>query len=486
MSLAVSDDLRRSRVTVFFRLLLFVPHLIWFVIWSIAVFFAAIAGWIAVLAAGTLPGGLHRFFCSYIRYSTHIFAYLYLVANPYPEFIGEPGVYPVDVRLPAAPAAQSRSSAFIRLLLAIPALAVSSALSGAGFGFPSTGTKSNNSSAAAQATGVGTIAAFLGWFASLATGRMPSGLRDAGGYALGYKAQLLAYLLLVTDRYPNADPTALLADLTRPELHPVHLVGDSEDLRRSRVTVFFRLPLAIPHLVWLFLWSILAFLAATVQWFVTLIAGMPAAPLHRFLSAWVRYAFHVYAFLLLAANPFPGFSGRLGSYPLDLVLPGPGRQSRWKTLVRLFLAVPAFLVDSALATALLFDAVLIWFFAIATGRAPEGLRNLSAYALRYAGQVNSYLFLLTDVYPHASPLEGASEADAGAAGLAALDAAASAGGSAGVGPPSRLPRSGPSPPTCSGRPPGYPPRSTWRTSTPPPSSRQPSSTGSRPTTGSRA
>ena len=30
-----------------------------------------------------------------------------------------------------------------------------------------------------------------------------------------------------------------------------------------------------------------------------------------------------------------------------------------------------------------------------------------AYALRYDAQVNAYALLLTDVYPHASPLEGA-------------------------------------------------------------------------------
>jgi hypothetical protein len=29
-----------------------------------------------------------------------------------------------------------------------------------------------------------------------------------------------------------------------------------------------------------------------------------------------------------------------------------------------------------------------------------------AYALRYFAQTNAYLYLLTDVYPHASPLEG--------------------------------------------------------------------------------
>src|SRR5262249_28292485 len=160
------------------------------------------------------------------------------------------------------------------------------------------------------------------------------------GYGLGYKAQAAAYLLLVTDRYPNTDPTALLASVPRPPVHPVHLVGDSEDLRRSRVTVFFRLPLAIPHLVWLFLCALLVWALSIGQWLVTLIAGRPWRPLHRFFSAWVRYAIHVYGFLFLVANPFPGFTGRFGTYPVDLVLPEAGRQNRWKTLFRGLLALP--------------------------------------------------------------------------------------------------------------------------------------------------
>ena len=43
------------------------------------------------------------------------------------------------------------------------------------------------------------------------------------------------------------------------------------------------------------------------------------------------------------------------------------------------------------------------------GSAPSGLRNLSAYALRYGARVNGYILLLTDAYPHASPLEGVPE-----------------------------------------------------------------------------
>jgi hypothetical protein len=181
------------------------------------------------------------------------------------------------------------------------------------------------------------------------------------------------------------------------------------------VTVFFRLPLTVPHLVWLFLWAILAWLAAIVQWLVTLVRGRPLEPLHRFIARYVRYSLHVNAFLFLAANPFPGFVGDLRRYPLDLELPGPERQRRWTVLLRALLSIPALVVSSALGAALLLCAFFTWFYALARGTAPHGLRNLSAYALRYSAQTNAYLLLVTGAYPHASPLEGApaaAEADA--------------------------------------------------------------------------
>jgi hypothetical protein len=118
----------------------------------------------------------------------------------------------------------------------------------------------------------------------------------------------------------------------------------------------------------------------------------------------------VNAFLYLAANPFPGFVGDAGRFPLDLHLPAPAKQNRWKTGFRLLLAIPVFVVNGALGWALFVTAVLTWFVALLTGAAPWGLRNLAAYALRYAGQMNAYLFLLTDAYPHASPLEGSAPA----------------------------------------------------------------------------
>jgi hypothetical protein len=409
VKLVVEDDLRRNRWTVFFRLILAIPHLIWVFLWTIATVVAAVVNWFATLILGRPPDGLHRFMCAYVRYVTHLNAYIGLLANPYPGFVGEEGEYPIDVILPG-PALQARWKTFFRIFLAIPTLLLSTALGGGGSfsGSYANGNKGYRGQGSGGA--LGGVCAFLGWFASLARGTMPKGLRDAGAYGTGYTAQVLSYLLLITDRYPNADPTAMLAGVERPPQHAVHLVGDADDLRFSRVTVFFRLPLAIPHLVWLALWTVVAILTAIVTWFATLFTGTPPAGLHRFLSRYARYSLHVNAFLYLVANPFPGFVGEEGRYPLDLVLPGPARQSRWKTGFRIFLAIPALLVNSALGSGLIVAAFLTWFVALATGAAPWGLRNFSAYALRYGSQVNAYGFLITDAYPHASPLEGAAPA----------------------------------------------------------------------------
>lgn len=406
--LVVEDDLERSRVTVFFRLILAIPHLIWITIWTIGIFFAVVANWFVTLVSGSPSTALHGWTCSYLRYGTHLNAYLYLTANPYPTFTGEQGVYPIDLRLPP-PGPQERWKTVLRLFLAIPALILASALGGGfsvSFGSSRGGGGSRYSTAGSRGA-LSVTCAILGWFAILARGRMPKGLRDASAYGIGYGAQALAYLLLVTDRYPDADPTAMLHDVDRPPEHVVRLVGNADDLRFSRLTVFFRLLLAVPHIVWLLLWGIVTLFAVIANWFVTLFGGTPASGLHAFVSRYVRYQLHVYAFLYLVANPFPGFTGEAGSYPIDLVVPEPARQNRWKTGFRIVLAIPALLVSTALGYGLLVAAVLTWFVALARGAAPWGLRNYSAYSLRYQAQANSYLALLTDAYPHASPLEGA-------------------------------------------------------------------------------
>src|ERR671937_669268 len=275
----VEDDLRRSRLTVFFRLLLAIPHFIWLFLWTIGAIVAAILSWFATLALGRPPQGLSEFLSRFVRYATHVNAYVSLAANPYPAFTGDPG-YPIIV----AEEFLGTSWNFV--------------------GGPSGRAYYQGGSKFSVATGVvlGTVS-FLAWFACLVRGRMPQGFRN------------------------------VLA------------------------------------------WGIAVALAVIANWFATLALGRSPSALHRFISSYVRYQTHVYAFLALVANPFPGFVGRPGTYPIDLEIDPPERQHRLVTLGRLPLVIPAFFVDSAASSLLFVTAFLGWFSSLAPRRMPTGLPN---------------------------------------------------------------------------------------------------------------
>jgi hypothetical protein len=179
--------------------------------------------------------------------------------------------------------------------------------------------------------------------------------------------------------------------------HPIRLVV-TDDLRRNRLTVFFRLILAIPHLVWVTLWGIVAVLAAIANWFATLVNGQSPEGLHNFIATWLRYQTHVYSYVLLLADPFPGFGGQPG-YAIDLEIDPPQPQNRWTVAFRLILAIPAYIVSSILGYLNRALAIFSWFVALVMGRVPEGLRNFAAFAVRYEQQTTAYALLLTGRYP---------------------------------------------------------------------------------------
>lgn len=179
IGLIVDDDLKRNRLTVFFRLLLAIPQAIWLGIWGIVVYIAVLLAWLVALVTGRVPDGLHAFLARYLRATTHLYSYVLLLADPWPPFGGAPGSYPVDLRVDAAQK-QSRLTVFFRILLAIPALLLSYVF-----------------------RAVNQLVAFLGWFYCLVTGRMHRGMRDMSAWMLRYELQTYAYLMLLTGRYPS-------------------------------------------------------------------------------------------------------------------------------------------------------------------------------------------------------------------------------------------------------------------------------------------
>lgn len=183
-----------------------------------------------------------------------------------------------------------------------------------------------------------------------------------------------------------------------PLSHPIRVIVN-DDLQRNRLTVFFRLILAIPLFLWLTLWGVIALLAAVVNWFATLVAGRSPEGLHGFLATFLRFTTHVRAYALLIADPYPGFTGREGSYPIDLEVAPPEDQSRLTVFFRVILAIPALLLTNILSNLSQLLAVFSWFIALVMGRVPEGLRNFAALALRFETQTYAYLLLLTQRYP---------------------------------------------------------------------------------------
>jgi Domain of unknown function (DUF4389) len=185
IGLIVTDDLHRSRLTVFFRLLLVIPHLIWLEIWGIAVTFVVLFAWFAALFTGRVPQGLHDFNAGYLRYSTRVSGYIFLLADPWPPF-SSADAYPIDVRIDP-PQPQSRLTVFFRVVLAVPALIFVYVF-----------------------RAVNSVVAILGWFYCLAVGQMNEGMRNISAWLLRYEVQTYAYLMLLTGRYPSlaGAPTA--------------------------------------------------------------------------------------------------------------------------------------------------------------------------------------------------------------------------------------------------------------------------------------
>jgi 2-(1,2-epoxy-1,2-dihydrophenyl)acetyl-CoA isomerase len=180
--------------------------------------------------------------------------------------------------------------------------------------------------------------------------------------------------------------------------HPIRL-SVADDLKRWRLTVAARWLLALPHLLVVGLWTYLLVPVWLVNWVIALVRGRPAAGLTAWASRFVRLQTHVYAYVYLVSDRYPSFRGWAGTYPVDLAIDPPGPQPRWKTLLRILLVIPAYVLTTVLQYVLIIVAFLGGIYALFMGRYPKGYRDLSAYALRYSAQTWGYLLLLTDRYP---------------------------------------------------------------------------------------
>src|SRR3954454_17564421 len=168
--------------------------------------------------------------------------------------------------------------------------------------------------------------------------------------------------------------------------------------RTSRVTVAFRVILALPHLLAVYAMSYAALVVAIVCWFAALFTGRVPQGLYGFNGWIVRYGARVMAYLWLITDRWPSFSEN-DDDPVRVELPGPQQLNRAAVFFRLILMVPAAIVASLLSSGLAVAGFFIWLIVLIRGRVPQPAFDGIASVTRYQTRFYAYAAMLTARYP---------------------------------------------------------------------------------------
>jgi hypothetical protein len=168
---------------------------------------------------------------------------------------------------------------------------------------------------------------------------------------------------------------------------------------QQRVTVIFRIILAIPQFIVLIFLGIAAFFVAVIGWFAALFTGRLPDFAHTYLSGFIRWEIRVNAYVLLLTDVYPPFTLEDVEYPVRPILPGPGPLNRVAVLFRIILAIPASVFAQIVAYGLTAPLILVmWVVVIVTGRMPPTLYTTYASLVRYQTRLHSYFSMLTSEY----------------------------------------------------------------------------------------
>jgi Domain of unknown function (DUF4389) len=173
---SVEPPASQNRLTIAFRLVLVIPHLVIVAALGIAALFVTFISWFAALFAGRLPLWAHTFLTGVMRWEFRAEAYLFFLTGVYPPFSLDDEVYPV--RLVTARTRLNRAAVFFRIILLIPARIVSVLVE------------------------YGLIAvSFFVWLIALVAGRLPEPLHQALAALIRFQLRYIAYFEMVTGEY---------------------------------------------------------------------------------------------------------------------------------------------------------------------------------------------------------------------------------------------------------------------------------------------
>jgi hypothetical protein len=203
--------------------------------------------------------------------------------------------YPVTVTVQPLLANRNRLTTGFRLILAIPHLVLVG-----GIGLVLSWHASSATSLGGQ-NGILGYAAFLlaiaSWFTIVIGGFHILAIRQFTAFYMRWRVRALAYLMLLEDAYPPFGDAAYPA--------AIEIVDPPA---RDRLTVAFRLILAIPHFIVL-VFLLFAWWATTiVAWFAIVLGGSYPEALYSFGVGCLRWLLRVESYILLLVDEYPPFS----------------------------------------------------------------------------------------------------------------------------------------------------------------------------------
>ena len=187
--------------------------------------------------------------------------------------------------------------------------------------------------------------------------------------------------------------------MTADAPYPVQLTIDYPP-RLSRLLIFVKWILVIPHFIALWFLGIAAMFVALTSWFAVIITGRYPRGMFDFMVGAQRWGLRAVAYLLLLTDRYPPFSLEHDpSYPVRLEVEYPERIARWRPLLNWLLAFPVWIAVSVLLYVAYLVVFLGWFAILFLGRFPRGMFRTVTTALRWQTNANVYIYWMTERYP---------------------------------------------------------------------------------------
>jgi Domain of unknown function (DUF4389) len=174
-------------------------------------------------------------------------------------------------------------------------------------------------------------------------------------------------------------------------------VGYAED--RNRLTVAFRVILAIPHWFIAYAWTSLAEALSIVQWFIILFTGKRHEGIWNAQKTYLGYYCRVLGYEALLFDEYPDFATEAGPAPVRHAIEFEESANRLTSGLRIIWIIPAAIVGLLVSIASLVLIVISWFAILFAGKQPRGMWDFVLKSTRFALQLQSYAGLMTDTYP---------------------------------------------------------------------------------------